>query len=98
MNTINFFFNSFGTTIVIPTTIFIIALFVGYDPKKSLLYGLYAGIGLTGFSWIINQFTPIVIKIVYKMVNNTGIKSPIVDIGWEAGRLEQLPVLDQLLV
>lgn len=85
MNTINFFFNSFGTTIVIPTTIFIIALFVGYDPKKSLLYGLYAGIGLTGFSWIINQFTPIVIKIVYKMVNNTGIKSPIVDIGWEAG-------------
>lgn len=54
MNTINFFFNSFGTTIVIPTTIFIIALFVGYDPKKSLLYGLYAGIGLTGFSWIIN--------------------------------------------
>lgn len=85
MNTINFFFNSFGTTIVIPTTIFIIALFVGYDPKKSLLYGLYAGIGLTGFSWIINQFTPIVIKIVYKMVNNTGIKRPIVDIGWEAG-------------
>lgn len=40
---------------------------------------------MTGFSWIINQFTPIVIKIVYKMVNNTGIKSPIVDIGWEAG-------------
>ncbi|WP_405314470.1 PTS transporter subunit IIC [Lactobacillus gasseri] len=68
-----------------PTTIFIIALFVGYDPKKSLLYGLYAGIGLTGFSWIINQFTLIVIKIVYKMVNNTRIKSPIVDIGWEAG-------------
>ena len=85
MNTINFFFNSFGTTIVIPTTIFIIALFVGYDPKKSLLYGLYAGIGLTGFSWIINQFTPIVIKIVYKMVNNTGIKRSVVDIGWEAG-------------
>ena len=40
---------------------------------------------MTGFSWIINQFTPIVIKIVYKMVNNTGIKRPIVDIGWEAG-------------
>ncbi|CAM3412140.1 PTS transporter subunit IIC [Lactobacillus paragasseri] len=40
---------------------------------------------MTGFSWIINQFTLIVIKIVYKMVNNTGIKSPIVDIGWEAG-------------
>lgn len=50
-----------------------------------MLYGLYAGIGLIGFSWIINQFTLIVIKIVYKMVNNTGIKSPIVDIGWEAG-------------
>lgn len=50
-----------------------------------MLYGLYAGIGLTGFSWIINQFTLIVIKIVYKMVNNTGIKSPIVDIGWKAG-------------
>lgn len=85
MNTINFFFNSFGTTIVIPTTIFIIALFVGYDPKKSLLYSLYAGIGLTGFSWIINKFTPIVIKIIYKMVNNTGIKRSVVDIGWEAG-------------
>ena len=62
MNTINFFFNSFGTTIVIPTTIFIIALFVGYDPKKSLLYGLYAGIGLTVFSWIIKLSTTLELK------------------------------------
>lgn len=39
------------------------------------------------FSWIINEFTPVVTKIVRQMVNNTGIKLPVVDIGWQAGAL-----------
>lgn len=52
-----------------------------------MMCALYAGVGLTGFSWIINEFTPVVTKIVQQMVDNTGIKLPIVDIGWQAGSL-----------
>lgn len=52
-----------------------------------MMCAFYAGVGLTGFSWIINEFTPVVTKIVRQMVNNTGIKLPVVDIGWQAGAL-----------
>src|SRR5699024_4341455 len=87
LNNIHTFFNAFGATVIVPIMIFIIALFLKVKPKKAMMCGFYAGVGLTGFSWIINEFTPIVTKIVRQMVNNTGIKLPVVDIGWQAGSL-----------
>lgn len=87
LNNIHTFFNAFGATVIVPVMIFIIALFLKVKPKKAMMCALYAGVGLTGFSWIINEFTPVVTKIVQQMVDNTGIKLPIVDIGWQAGSL-----------
>ena len=87
LNNIHTFFNAFGATVIVPIMIFIIALFLKVKPKKAMMCGFYAGVGLTGFSWIINEFTPIVTKIVRQIVNNTGIKLPVVDIGWQAGSL-----------
>lgn len=81
------FFNAFGATVIAPIMIFVIALFLKLKPKKAMMSAFYAGVGLTGFSWIINEFTPIVTKVIRQMVNQTGIKLPVVDIGWQAGSL-----------
>ena len=87
LSSINHFFNAFGATVVVPIMIFIIALFLKVKLKTALMSALYAGVGLTGFSWIISEFTPVVTKIIHQMVNNVGIKLPVVDIGWQAGSL-----------
>ena len=84
---INHFFNSFGATVVVPIMIFIIALCLRVPVKTAVRSGLYAGVGLTGFSWIIGEFTPVVTKIIRQMVDNSGIHLPVVDIGWQAGSL-----------
>lgn len=87
LSAVDHFFNAFGATIVVPIMIFIIALFLKVKPKTAIMSALYAGVGLTGFSWIIGEFTPVVTKIIRQMVDNVGIKLPVVDIGWQAGSL-----------
>lgn len=84
---INHIFQTFGATVVVPIMIFIVALCLRVSLKTAMMSAFYAGVGLTGFSWIISAFTPIVTKIIKQMVNNTGIHLPIVDIGWQAGSL-----------
>lgn len=84
---INHIFQNFGATVVVPIMIFIVALCLRVSLKTAMMSAFYAGVGLTGFSWIISAFTPIVTKIIKQMVNNTGIHLPIVDIGWQAGSL-----------
>lgn len=84
---VNHFFHAFGATVVVPVMIFIIALCLRVPVKTAIRSGLYAGVGLTGFSWIIGEFTPVVTKIIRQMVNNSGIHLPVVDIGWQAGAL-----------
>lgn len=87
LSSVSQFFNAFGATVVVPIMIFIIALFLRVKLKTAAMSALYAGVGLTGFSWIIGEFTPVVTKIIHQMVNNVGIKLPVVDIGWQAGSL-----------
>ena len=81
LTTLTHFFAAFGATVVVPVMIFIIALCLRVRPKVALASGLYAGVGLTGFSWIITAFTPLVTKIIKQMVHSTGINLPIVDLG-----------------
>lgn len=80
-------FQTFGASVVVPLIIFIIALLLRVKPKTAMMSAFYAGVGLTGFTWVITEFTPVITKVVRQMVNNTGIKLPVVDIGWEAGSL-----------
>ena len=84
---VNAFFTAFGASVIVPVMIFIIALFLKVQPKMAMMSALYAGVGLTGFGWIISEFTPVVTKIIKHMVSTTGIKLPVVDIGWQAGSL-----------
>ena len=87
LEAVNSFFTSFGASVVVPVMIFIIALFLKVKPKTAMMSAFYAGVGLTGFGWIISQFTPVVTTIIKQMVDNTGIDLPVVDIGWQAGSL-----------
>ena len=71
LETLNNFFTIFGASIIVPIIIFIIALFLHVKFSKSIMSAFYAGVGLTGFNWVIAEFTPIVTKIVRQMVKNT---------------------------
>ncbi|KRL56087.1 PTS galactitol transporter subunit IIC [Furfurilactobacillus rossiae] len=87
LETVNKVFQTFGASVLVPIMIFVVALFLRVKPKTAMMSAFYAGVGLTGFGWIITMFTPVVTKIIKQMVNNTGIKLPVVDIGWQAGSL-----------
>ncbi|RMC51734.1 PTS galactitol transporter subunit IIC [Lactobacillus sp. ESL0263] len=87
LETVNRVFQVFGASVVVPIMIFIVALCLRVKPKTAMMSAFYAGVGLTGFGWIIQAFTPTITKIIKQMVNITGIKLPIVDIGWQAGSL-----------
>ena len=87
LEAVNSFFTAFGASVVVPVMIFIIALFLKVKPKTAMMSAFYAGVGLTGFGWIISQFTPVVTTIIKQMVDNTGIDLPVVDIGCQAGSL-----------
>lgn len=87
LHSLNAIFQIFGAPIIVPIIIFIIALCLRIKVKTAMMSAFYAGVGLTGFTWIIAEFTPVVTKIIRQMVENTGIKLPVVDIGWQAGSL-----------
>lgn len=77
-------FNTFGSAVFVPVIIFVICLILGVDLRKSFSSGLNAGIGLTGFGWLINSYIPIIVPAVQNFVTTTGIDLPVVDIGWQA--------------
>lgn len=81
------FFDVFGATIVVPVMIFIVSLFLKVNPKRAFFSALRAGVGLTGFGWVISAFTPLVTKYIQQMVDTAGLNLPIVDIGWQTGSL-----------
>ena len=45
-------FNTLGPAVVVPIMIFVVSVALGVQVKKSIMSGLYAGIGLTGFGWV----------------------------------------------
>lgn len=55
--------------------------------SQALQSALYAGVGLTGFGWVIASFTPVVTKLIRQMVSNLGLDLKVVDLGWQAGSL-----------
>lgn len=77
-------FNTFGSAVFVPVIIFVICLVLKIELKKSFFSAINAGIGLTGFGWLINSYIPIIVPAVNALVKTTGINLPIVDIGWQA--------------
>ncbi|GIN40819.1 MULTISPECIES: PTS galactitol transporter subunit IIC [Heyndrickxia] len=84
LETLQSVFNAFGAAILVPVIIIIIAMILKVPLKKALMAGLNAGIGLQGFTLVINSFTPIISPVIESMVKNTGINLPAFDVGWQA--------------
>ena len=80
--------DNFGSAIVVPFIIFIIALIFRVKPAKAFLSALYAGVSLEGFSLIIGAYTPIITPLVHNMSkvmsNVTGVELNTFDVGWQA--------------
>lgn len=87
LETLHNFFNVFGAATIVPLMIFIVSLSLKVNPKRAFFSALRAGVGLTGFGWVISSFTPLVTKYIQQMVETTGLNLPIVDIGWQTGSL-----------
>jgi PTS system galactitol-specific IIC component len=80
-------FQTFGSPVFVPVIIFIIAKILKVTTKKAFFSALYAGVGLEGFTLLLNAFTPIITPVVKSMVENTGIQLPVFDVGWQATAL-----------
>lgn len=80
--------DNFGSAIVVPFIIIIIALIFRVKPAKAVLSGLYAGVSLEGFALIIGAYTPIITPLVQNMSevmsNITGVQLNTFDVGWQA--------------
>lgn len=87
LTTVKAIFDTFGANVFVPVMIFIIALILKVKPQKAFLSALYAGVGLTGFTLLLNSYTPIISKVVKKMVTDTGVNLPVFDIGWQGASL-----------
>ncbi|HHV82873.1 MAG TPA: PTS galactitol transporter subunit IIC [Tepidanaerobacter syntrophicus] len=81
------FINAFGAATIVPVVIIIVALFLKVPFKKALMAGLNAGVGLQGFTLVLNSFTPIISPVIEGMIKNTGINLPTFDVGWQAASI-----------
>jgi len=77
-------FNTFGPVVFVPMIMFFICLALRTGLKKAFFSAIFVGIGLQGFTFLINAYVPMIVPVVQRMVDITGIKLPIVDIGWQA--------------
>ena len=84
LETLSKVFDTFGASVSVPLIIFVIALIMKAKPAKAFRSALLAGVALTGFSLLINAYMPTISGIVDKMVNNTGVNLPVLDVGWQA--------------
>ena len=83
LTTVKLVFDTFGANVFVPIILFFIALILKVKTQKAFLSALYAGVGLTGFTLLLNSYTPIISKVIKKMVSDTGVNLPVFDIGWQ---------------
>ena len=88
LETLKAVIDNFGSAIIVPFIIVIIALIFRVKPGKAVLSGLYAGVSLMGFSLIIGAYTPIITPLVQNMssvmAGITGVNLNTFDVGWQA--------------
>ena len=87
LETLSKVFNTFGAPVFVPIVIFIISKILHVKTKKAFYSALYAGVGLEGFTLLLNSFTPIISPVVTQMVTGTGIKLPVFDVGWQSAAI-----------
>ncbi len=84
METLKLVFDTFGSTVFVPVMLFIIAVCMKVPVKKAFTSALMAGVGLTGFTIITNGYSGVMAPLVSKLVNETGLNRPVMDMGWQS--------------
>lgn len=79
--------DTFGSAIIVPIIIFVIAKIFKVTTKNSFLSAIYAGVALQGFSLLLNSFTPIITPVINQMVESSNVHLPVFDVGWQATSL-----------
>lgn len=87
LETLSKVFSTFGAPVFVPVVIFIISKILHVKTKKAFYSALYAGVGLEGFTLLLNSFTPIISPVVTQMVKGTGIQLPVFDVGWQSAAI-----------
>lgn len=83
LNGLSTVINTFGSMIVIPIILFVISLAFGVKLNKAFQSALFAGIGLTGYSFLIGAYMPIMTPVIENMIKESGVNLPVVDLGWQ---------------
>lgn len=88
LTTLKAIIDNFGSAIIVPFIIFIIALIFKVKVQKAFLSALYAGVSLMGFTLVLGSFTPIITPMVQSMSETmsgiTGVTLNTFDVGWQA--------------
>lgn len=78
------FFDTFGNYITVPIIIFIICLIFKAPVKKAFMSAVLIGVGLKGMAFITSAFGAVLSELVTKLIRETGINLPALDVGWQA--------------
>lgn len=78
------FFDTFGSYVLVPIVIFIIAKVFKAPTVKAFSSAVQVGVGLMGMSFITSAFGAELTPLVQQMVDVVGINLPVVDVGWQA--------------
>lgn len=84
LNGLSNVFSAFGSGIIIPVILFILAKAMGVETKKAFNSALLCGVGLTGFNLVINSYSGVIAPVVQSMVDNSGVNLPTIDTGWQS--------------
>ncbi len=83
-DTLKLFFDTFGNYITVPIIIFIICLIFKAPVKKAFMSAVLIGVGLKGMAFITSAFGSVLSALVTKLIEQTGINLPALDVGWQA--------------
>ena len=78
------FFDTFENYITVPIIIFIICLIFKAPVKKAFMSAVLIGVGLKGMAFITSAFGSVLSELVNKLIENTGLNLPALDVGWQA--------------
>lgn len=73
-----------GPAIMMPLVILVFGLVFRVKIQTSIKSALMTGVGFLGVTMVINQFVAVVGPIAQQMVNNWGLATDIIDVGWPA--------------
>ena len=76
------FFDTFPAAVFVPVIMYIINRAFGVVRKKAFISALSAGVGLEGFSLVINAYSSVITPVISRMITATGVNLPVYDLGW----------------